>query len=738
MNAKRYQIGSCLLVAGIFLSLLALASPAAARNPNLSNWTINLSGDEPPTETWHDYCQEIEVVGSTVHVTYWNYGDSNRLYYRRSTDGGQTWEAKILLYDTNPGGSTSTVQRGWKYLAVDGTSVHVAYAAYDSTAPGYNCKLIYRRSTNNGASFEAARPLAPTSGGWWWIGPTRIAASSGKVTIAISYQAFDGAWQALATLNSADAGSNFTTNAVATSGDRYLGVPVGDLKRLGNRIYLLYRQDLEQGEYGAFNTALHCATSLDGGPTFTDNLMTTVSTSGKYLSYDVQEASYSPNIALDGDKVYVVWTQNDTSYNSSNDRSLYIRSSGDQGLTFGAPQKLAQNQTGGIADMQLGQETVSAKGGYVYVVFMTSDGTVYLRRSSDNGASFFPLQTMGTGTWWPNLVVDPANGAKVHVFWWATYRYSADGGATFTSPVVLMPWAGCSGNQTGVQMALGPNDTKHFVNSFQYYTAAYGWGDRDIFYRCFPPAPAPSAGNRALRTYSDANEYRYDSMEVASSDWFNFGSQMSAEVWVKPLPADIYWRPIFAKLPINITPAGSTSRLFSIGTEARGAYGPRAIAELATTDGWNVLDLGWYDPSVIVPDNVWTHLAMTYDAGAAGNNFKLYKNGQLIISARAIGNVATGTGNFFAGDIWPAYNGGWEMTELRLWSKTLSQNDIKANMYRKLAGTESGLNAYYQFGNTTKDLTGHGNDGILNYKESYVSATLGSPSLSAVNGLLLE
>ncbi len=65
-------------------------------------------------------------------------------------------------------------------------------------------------------------------------------------------------------------------------------------------------------------------------------------------------------------------------------------------------------------------------------------------------------------------------------------------------------------------------------------------------------------------------------MEVASSDWFNFGSQMSAEVWVKPLPGDIYWRPIFAKLPTNIVPSGSQNRLFSIGTEARGAvWAPR-------------------------------------------------------------------------------------------------------------------------------------------------------------------
>jgi hypothetical protein len=368
---------------------------------------------------------------------------------------------------------------------------------------------------------------------------------------------------------------------------------------------------------------------------------------------------------------------------------------------------------------------------------MTSDGTVYLRRSTDSGAAFLPLQTMGTGAWWPDMVVDPANGAKVHVFWWSTYRYSADGGATFTSPVVLMPWAGGSGDQTGVQMALGPNGTKHFVNSFRYFTAAYGWGDRDIFYRCLAPAPAPSASNQALRTYSDANEYRYDSMEVASSDWFNFGSRMSAEVWVKPLLADEYYRPIFAKLPTNIVPSGSQDRLFSIGTEARGTVGTHVVANLLTTDGWYTLDLGWYDPVGQVPDNVWTHLAMTYDADAAGNNLKLYKNGQLIISTRATGHVATGTGNFYAGDIWPSSYGGWEMTELRLWSKTLSQTEIQTNMRRKLTGNEAGLNAYYQFGKTTKDMTGHGNDGIFNYKESYVPSPSFSGGMAAVNTLLL-
>jgi hypothetical protein len=670
-------------------------------------------------------------VGSTVHVLWWAVGYliSERLYYRRSTDGGQTWQPKILLFDSFPDSGTGA-HSGQKYMAVDGDTVHVAYRANPGSTGN---RLYYRRSTNNGASFNDSRLLAPEVGGYAALDTIHVAAVPGKVTIACRINA------TIVTFNSADGGNNFTGTVVATSGggtDYRWGILVGDLKRVGDRIHIIYTQDLQLSEYLNWSTALYCATSLDGGANWSVPIrMTTKAANNNYLTYRVQDQNYSPSLAVDGNNIFVVWTQNDTDY-GSNDHCLYIRRSGDQGATFSVATKLAQNQTDDIGDLQSGLETVALQGNYVYVVFMTTDGTVYLRRSSDSGATFFPRQNVGAG-WWPNMVVDPTNGAKVHIFWFFTYRYSADGGATFSSPVVLMPWEAVSAPHSGAQMALGPNDTKHFVDSLRYYTQAYGNGDEDIFYRPFGPAPAPSGGNRALKTYSVSREYRYDCMEVASSNWFNFGSRMSAEVWVKPIPGDQYWRPIFAKLPTNITPAGSQDRLFSIGTNSYGgAPRPRAVAELGTTDGWYVLNLYGSDPAGLVPENAWTHLAMTYDAGAGENNFKLYKNGQVIASMTATGNVATGTGNFYAGNIWPN-DGGWEMTELRLWSKALSQSEINANMRRKLTGSEAGLNAYYPFSNTAKDMTGHGNDGILIYKESYVASPSFSGAMPAVNSLLL-
>jgi len=725
----------------VLLTLAALvlfAGSADARNPNLSNWTLNLSGNESPEETWNDRGQEIEVVGSTVHVTYWAAGSSWRLYYRRSTDGGQTWQPKILLYDTNPGGSSGSQDRDWKFLAVDGTTVHVAYAQYGAGV----CTLKYRRSTDNGASFEDARQLAPDSGGWWWIGPTRIAASAGKVTIAFQFQVRDGSWITLGSMNSGDNGGNFTYSEVANSGDRYLGVNVDDLKRVGDRVYVLYRRDLEGGYDVMWNTALYCATSLDGGANFTQNLMTTMSpVVNKYLTYRTQEASYSPNLAVDGNNVYVVWTQNN-GYYTGNEVFLYLRRSTDQGLNFGDPIPIAQNATDGIGNMRLGMETVAANGGYVYVVFMTEDGTVYLRRSVNSGGSFLAHQTMGGGAWWPNMVVDPANGAKVHVFWWYTYRYSTDGGASFTNPVVLMPFVDNFGGDTGVQMALGPGDTRHFTVPLVFCTNAYGWGDKDIFYRSVGPVPAPSGRNQAFKTFSNSDEARFDCMEAAGSNWLNFTSQISGEVWVKPYPGgkttgytDVK-RYVFCKMVNDTIPFVSNdqyAKTYTLGTCSFGDERRQAVAEIGTPDGWFSLSAGYWNPEGLVPDNTWTHLAFTYDAGAGENNFKLYKNGQVIASMTATGNVNAGPGNFYAG----AY-GIWEMQELRLWNRALSQGEIQANMNRKLAGTEAGLNAYWQFSDITKDQTGHGNDGISIYQESFVPSTRGAAVLTGLNSLLLS
>ncbi len=414
----------------IFVALLTLAAlvflngNAEARNPDLSNWTINLSGapgDEPADEKWDDAYQEIVVVGSTVHVLWWavGYGISERLYYRRSLDGGQTWQPKILLFDTAPLSGNRNFS-GQKYMAVDGTSVHVAYA-YTPASGVWQTKLMYRRSTDSGASFEDAQPLA---GPYSSIVDTFISASGGGVTIAMTYGDPNRNFNPyVAMLNSADNGDTFILRDVDTRGGSGMTINLDDLKRVGNRVYLLYRKDLIEAGYYTWSRALYCVASLDGGATFKVNQMTTQAADGNYLTHLIQSGSYSPNVAVDGGHVHVVWTQRDTSV-SSNDDSLYIRRSTDQGQNFDAPQLLAQNGTDVIGNIVPGLETVAANGIYVYVTLLAREALggglyndrVYFRRSADSGDSFSPIQQLVGLGWWPNMVVDPANGAIVHVF----------------------------------------------------------------------------------------------------------------------------------------------------------------------------------------------------------------------------------------------------------------------------------------------------------------------------------
>jgi hypothetical protein len=127
MSKKHSALGIGFFVL-MSLYLLLSASPAAARNPDLSYWTLNLSSSAAPDEnTREDFAPEVAVVGNTVHVL-WIRNNPNdyTLFYRRSTDGGQTWEPKqTLLTATN--WSSFRVDKTLKRMVAEGDYVHIAY-----------------------------------------------------------------------------------------------------------------------------------------------------------------------------------------------------------------------------------------------------------------------------------------------------------------------------------------------------------------------------------------------------------------------------------------------------------------------------------------------------------------------------------------------------------------------------------------------------------------------------------
>ena len=735
MSKQAWAYRRGLLSALLVVSLLLVSGLAEAKNPDLSYWTKNLSESAAPTELGEaDFAQEIEVVGSTVHVM-WITHDKDvwaryKIFYRRSTDNGQTWEPKQLLF-TNDDLVTDVT---YKRMVVTDTTVHIAVNYYGGEGGGWYGVLGYLRSTNNGASFEPIRVLF-TAAIAYHVYDVRVASSNGKVTIGFRNQCN---WQVnneYYILNTDNGGANFTQHTVyaTTTGDTWR---VSDLQRVDDRIYVLYTD--EYFYYGIVYGRLYLAASSNAGSSFASTLISVPSLNGQHKTYSLQDNHYVPKIAGVGNKVSVIWNGLD----GDDVHSVFTRQSTNSGATFGATLNLTRGVIPDGKALQAGQETLAAQGSYVYSLFLSTASNVYFRRSLDSGVTFQGLQELTAaantpyiaGGWWPVIKTDPtvASGAKVHILWTRpTHVYSQDGGVTFTKPELVSPYFSYSNSGAArPQMAIGPDGKVHWTIEGQYYAVSFGgFGDFDIFYRGISPAPSPSGVNNGLHLFSNTDDARYDNMQALASSYLNFTSQMTGEVWVRPYAGGkttgttSYIKPIFHKVEQGYNFAYALQTWLVQG---------QAQAQIQTTDG-----KFWVNPASstagLVPDGSWSHLAFTYDAAGGANNFKLYLNGQLIASTTATGTLATDDGLFLTG-----YYGVWDVAELRLWNRPLSQSELAANMYRPLKGNESGLNAYYSFKKTTMDITGHGNDGILMYMEQYISQNILRKANPALYMLLLE
>lgn len=115
-------------------------------------------------------------------------------------------------------------------------------------------------------------------------------------------------------------------------------------------------------------------------------------------------------------------------------------------------------------------------------------------------------------------------------------------------------------------------------------------------------------------------------------------------------------------------------------------------------------------------------MAVTYNAEAGPENFRLYVDGELAVSETVTGDMDGKDGIVFAG-----YYGAWVLDDLRFWDRALSQEELLANMGASLQGDEEGLVGCYIFDGTTRDMTGRGNDGVLMYKEEFLPLLPHSP-----------
>jgi hypothetical protein len=289
----------------------------------------------------------VAASGNNVYVVWSDFTPGNfEILYRRSTDGGATFGSTINL--SNNGGSSSEPA-----VAVSGNNVYVVWR--DSTLG--NTEILYRRSTDAGATFGGTINLSNTAG------------SSSEPAVAVSGNNVYVVWRDSTPGNdeilyrrSTDGGATFriTTNLSTNAGSSSQPAVAAS----GNNVYVVWTDNTPG------NAEILYRRSTDGGATFgsTINLSNNAGT------------SFEPAVAASGNNVYVVWND-DT---PGNFEILYRRST-DGGATFGSTINLSNNAGGSF------EPAVAASGNNVYVVWRDStpgNDEILYRRSTDGGATF--------------------------------------------------------------------------------------------------------------------------------------------------------------------------------------------------------------------------------------------------------------------------------------------------------------------------------------------------------------
>ncbi|MBM3315998.1 exo-alpha-sialidase, partial [candidate division WOR-3 bacterium] len=106
-------------------------------------------------------CWALAASRDTLHAVWYDKRSGGfEVYYRRSSDGGTLWQPEARL-------TTDTVYSGYPAVAVSGRFVHVVWVqGIDARGDSWD-QVMYRRSTDGGETWESALQLSHSSGGYY-------------------------------------------------------------------------------------------------------------------------------------------------------------------------------------------------------------------------------------------------------------------------------------------------------------------------------------------------------------------------------------------------------------------------------------------------------------------------------------------------------------------------------------------------------------------------------------------
>lgn len=289
------------------------------------------------------YLPSVAVSGSNVHVVWEDDRDGNAdVYYKRSTDGGTTWETDFrLTVDPGPQGQPS--------VAVSGSYVHVVWADY--TIMG-NSEIYYKHSTDGGTTWETQVQISNANG--FSFGPS-VAVSESNVHVIWPDMRHGFTNSEVYYRRSLDGGINWGPETRLTDDDNFSFDPCVAVS--DSNVHVVWQDDRDA------NNEIYHKRSTDGGAIWgTDNRLT-----------DDPNSSLGPSVAVSGGNVHVVW-QDDRDANDE----IYYKRSTDGGTTWETDTRLTDDPNGSL------RPSVAVAGTNVHVVWQDDrdgDWEIYYKRN---------------------------------------------------------------------------------------------------------------------------------------------------------------------------------------------------------------------------------------------------------------------------------------------------------------------------------------------------------------------
>ncbi len=325
----------------------------------------------------------IATFGDSLHIVWYDYRDrSGELYYKRSLDGGTTWDPDIRL-------TIDSLGTWMPSLAVEGLNVHVVWQnMYEGKR-----HIYYKRSTDGGANWEQDFRLSIDT----LFSYSNVVSVSGS-NVHVFWMTIvnpDINYYTIYYRRSTDKGQTWgpVVNPVISP----LGSHSPSASALNSFVHLIWTD--ERVPMGG----IFYKRSTDNGETWSQDAL--FQQGGMYGT-----PSFA-SIAVSDSSVHAVWVSP-----SRYTGTVVYKRSENKGLNWGPTQNLSETPFGYTSYLP----SIVASGSNVHVVWQDNrdhNWEIYYKHSSDKGSSWSACTRLTNDSAISNAPSIATSDLKVHVIW---------------------------------------------------------------------------------------------------------------------------------------------------------------------------------------------------------------------------------------------------------------------------------------------------------------------------------